>query len=409
LWQYGGGSGCDVTGRYSVIPIDDRFREPHVIAAITASEVLMNAHRNLETALQDAVTHGRVRVRCPFRVVIASVLFMFSPSLHACSCASLPACVLPTDYPLVFIGRVVKKQVDIVKHLDGRPPDPVAPALVTFEVADYLRGQQGPNLDIRTTEGCCLCGYSFVVGVDYLVFASKTNGDFTTGTCTPTQPLRTASALIEQLRSAGATGSPAQIFGFVGFAPKELYQTKPLDSIPIRVVGTERTFETKTSPEGAYAFHNLPPDKYRVEAVLPSGLTTGEAEFGLASQSLELGPNTRGCQANIRVSADGRISGSVVNEKGEPRRAYVAVIPADGVPEPTTGAIVSQTTSESGQFRLPLLPAGRYFLVYSPEIGGQIAYRHRIYYRGTSVPADAKVIELQLGEHADSVRLVIPD
>jgi len=104
----------------------------------------------------------------------------------------------------VFIGKVVQKQVDRVEHPDGRPPDPVAPAIVTFEVADYLRGQKGPKVEIRTTEGCCVCGYSFMVGIDYLVFASETNGGFGTGICTPTQPLRTASALIEQLRSAGA-------------------------------------------------------------------------------------------------------------------------------------------------------------------------------------------------------------
>ncbi|MFN0104261.1 MAG: collagen binding domain-containing protein [Bryobacteraceae bacterium] len=262
-------------------------------------------------------------------------------------------------------------------------------------------------MDIRTTEGCCACGYSFVVGVHYLVFALRTNGGFGTSTCTPTQPLRTASALIEQLKAAAATGSPAQIFGFVGAAPKDrrkesVYQTKPLDSIPIRAVGTQRTFETKTSPQGAYAFHNLPPDKYRVQAVLPSGLTTADSE------PVELGPNTRGCQANIRVLDDGRISGSVVNGKGEPLRAYVAVIPEDE--EPAAGAIASHTTSEDGRFRLPLLPAGRYFLYSIPEIDGRINHRgQRIYYPGTSIPAEAKVIELGLGEHVDFIRFVVLD
>jgi hypothetical protein len=391
--------------RYSPHPVDT-YREPDIIGR----DVFMKLPVQLKNMVPDAFRYVAGRVSWPFQVFIASVLLsVLSPSLDACSCAGPPACVLPTDYPLVFIGRVTQKQVDRVKHLDGRPPDPVAPAVVTFEVPDYLHGQEGPKVDIRTTEGGC--GYSFVVGVDYLVFAMKTNGGFSTGTCTPTQPLRTASALIEQLRYAGATSSPAQIFGFVGLAPQDpriesAYQTKPLDSIPIRVVGTTRAFETKTSPAGAYAFHNLPLDKYRVEAVLPSGLSTGEAEFGFAGQSLEPGPNTRGCQANIRVLMDGRISGFVLNRKGEPRRAYVAVIPVDRQPE---SPIASHTTSGDGRFRLPLLPAGRYFLVYAPEIAGQINLRQRIYYPGTSIPAEAKVIEFELGEHLDSIRLVVPD
>jgi len=314
----------------------------------------------------------------------------------------------------VFIGKVVQKQVDRVQHPDGRPPDPVAPAVVTFEVADYLRGQKGPKVEIHTTEGCCVCGYSFAVGIDYLVFARETNGGFSTSTCTPTQPLRTASALIEQLRSAGAAGSPAQIFGFVGLAPpylsdESVYQTKALDSILIRAVGTTKTYEAKTSPVGAYAFHDLPPDKYRIEAVLPSGLTTGSAEFGFTGPSVELGTNVRGCQANIRVLTDGRISGVVLNRNGEPRRAYVAVIPADQQPQSTFGAIASHTTSGDGRFRLPLLPAGRYYLLYSPEIAGKINHQQRIYYPGTSVPTEAKVIELGFGEHVDSIRLVVPD
>jgi hypothetical protein len=351
-----------------------------------------------------------------FQVVIALVLsLVLSPSSDACSCAAQPACALPADYPLVFIGRVVHKQVDRVNPPDGRPPDPsAAPAVVTFEVADYLRGLAGRKIEIQTTEGCCVCGYSFVEGVDYLVFAYARNGAFGTSVCTPTQPLSTASALIEQLRSAGPAGSPAQIFGFVGIPPwdpriESAYQTKPLDRIPIRAIGAAGTFETKTSPDGAYAFHDLPPGKYRVEAVLPSGLTTGEAAFGRSGPPLEIGPRTRGCQANIRALPDGRISGVVVNGTGEPRRAYVAAIRVDDRPESPLGAISSHTTSGDGRFTLPLLPAGRYYLVYAPEIAGKIDHRQRIYYPGTSTPAEARVIELELGEHRDSVRIVVPD
>ena len=121
---------------------------------------------NLESTAATALRPEAGRVNCSFQVLIASVLLsVLSPSLDACSCALPPACVLPTDYPLVFIGRVVQKQVDRVNHADGRPPDLVAPAVVSFEVADYLRGQKGPRVEIRTTEGCCVCGYSFVVGL----------------------------------------------------------------------------------------------------------------------------------------------------------------------------------------------------------------------------------------------------
>jgi hypothetical protein len=352
----------------------------------------------------NALKPGGGRTNRPSQLLIIGLFsVMLSPSLDACTCRAQPACGLPTDYPLVFVGRVAHKQVDHGDRLAS-----VAPAIVTFEVAEYLRGQEGPRVDIRTTEGCCACGYTFVEGVDYLVFAS---GGFSTGECTPTQPLRTASALIEQLRLAAATGSPAQIFGFVGVAPLPPSgdQTQPLDSIPIRAVGTTGTFETKTSPAGAYAFHNLPVDTYRVEPVLPAGLTTAEAALGRTRRSLELGPNSKGCQTNIRVFTDGRISGLVLNKSGEPRRAFVGVIPADRQPQKILGTVVSDTTSGDGRFRLPLLSAGRYILVYSPESAGRINHQQRFYYPGASVPAEAKVIELAPGEHLDSIRLVVPD
>jgi len=348
-----------------------------------------------------------------FQVVIACFLLpMLSPSLDACSCMAPPACTLPGEYPLVFVGKVARKKVAGTQGPNGIPITTPS-AVVTFEVAEYLRGQQGPQIDIHTTEGCCACGYTFVVGLDYLVFASG-NAALTTSTCSPTQPLRTAAALIEQLRSVALDTSPAQIFGFVGLAPwdprtEAADRTQPLDGIPVRAIGMEKTFETTTSRAGAYAFHDLPPDQYRVGAMLPSGMTSGEAAFGRAGSSLELGPNTRGCQANFRVLSNGRISGLVVNGKGEPRRAYVGAIRVDDRPESPLGALSSDTTSGDGRFSLPLLPAGRYYLVYAPEIAGKIDYQHRIYYPGTLVPAEANVVELELGEHVDSIRIVVPD
>lgn len=356
----------------------------------------------------------RIRILCASRGVVLAVLALAGFALRraeACSCMPSPQCELPSGYELVFIGKVTSKQLLIPvtvpgNELPSRPP----PVIVTFAVSEYLHGQADREVRIHTTEGCCACGYKFTESVEYLVFASDDGGKWATNICTPTRPLRTASALIEQLRAIGSNARVAQIFGFVGRVPQDprfesIWKTDPLEGVRIRVVGRRGNFESVTSSTGAYAFRGLPADSYYVQASLPSGLTT----FPSPTRVYEVGTDTRGCEADIRVLADGRLTGSLVDEYGRPVRGLVrALIVSDEI-EPLLRSVVSHETNSDGKFRLPFLAPGKYRIVASPERGGHIDDTVRFYYPGTGSENDAYVFELQMGEHIDTIRFVIPE
>jgi hypothetical protein len=339
-------------------------------------------------------------------------------SAEACSCAATAQCELPLGYGLVFTGKVVSKQVVRPAAVPGNRPPPPAPsglpAVVTFAVSEYLRGHAGHEVRIETTDGCCACGYKFTEAVEYLVFAREDRGGWTTNTCTPTQPLRTASALIEQLRSVRSNALAAQLFGFVGRAPQDprfesMWKTEPLESVRVRAVGTRGTFESITSTAGAYAFRELPADTYHIEASLPAGLTIADAAFRTPKRLFEVRTDTRGCEANIRVLADGQLSRVLVNAQGRPVRGSIRAIVVDVAIDPLQSSVVSHETEADGKFRLPFLAPGKYRLVVSPERVGQIDYKVRVYYPGTISESDAHVFELQTGEHIDSIRFVVPE
>jgi hypothetical protein len=153
----------------------------------------------------------------------------------------------------------------------------------------------------------------------------------------------------------------------------------------------------------------LPADTYHIDASLPAGLTTADAAFRTPERLFEVRTDTRGCEANIRVLADGQLSGVLVNAQGKPVRGFVRALVVDVAIDPLLSSVVIHETKADGRFRLPFLAPGKYRLVVSPERGGQIDYKVRVYYPGTISESDAQGFELQTGEHVDSIRFVVPE
>lgn len=87
----------------------------------------------------------------------------------ACSCALVPqqlADQVP-DYDAVFVGRVVESLDADGTAREFRGP----PAAFTFEVSAVHRGEVAQVQQIGTAESLGACGYEFLPGEDYAVFA----------------------------------------------------------------------------------------------------------------------------------------------------------------------------------------------------------------------------------------------
>jgi hypothetical protein len=123
-----------------------------------------------------------------------ALFFFCAPNAFACSCVPVGENLYPRpkdrlkddNSDTIFLGRVTKIEED--KRVKDGPEDPDIKLNVTFEVervwADRRAGADGDHsvITIRTNKYDGMCGFSFVTGGRYFVFARFME----THICTPT-------------------------------------------------------------------------------------------------------------------------------------------------------------------------------------------------------------------------------
>ena len=358
------------------------------------------------------------------RSIFATAFFFltFSPSvLLACSCVVIGTGCGPWSLQgegAVFLGRVTAKVAQARPDAAGASDLPVGYA-VHFSVDEGFYGaESGREAVVYTGAGGGDCGYPFVVGTSYLVYAgADRDGRLSTGTCSGTKPEIISGGVLMELRAIRDRGHGFELFGTVFVLPKgagsvDQIESQPLERVSVRAVGNHGSlFSTATDSHGAYSLDWLPPDTYNLEETLPAGFTVAE---GAAPQPIIITAADKrasnfGCLVNVYVSPDCQISGTVVNATGAPMPGFVTLEPAD----PKEAAAARQRgglrgdESEDGHFKLPQLPPGRYRLVFIPKIGGHLNFRQKFYWPPSNA-SNPGAIEIGLGQHIDGVRFEVP-
>jgi hypothetical protein len=339
------------------------------------------------------------------------VLIPLMPSIAgACSCLSSNA---PCNQAWksgedIFRGTVISKS-----HAGTPSPPGIFPVsdrlAFRFSVTESFRGPASPGQEIvvYTGNGGGDCGYPFAIGTSYLVYAFAAKDGLTTGICTPTNPEVMVGAVVRQLRALQSGQPVDDLFGTIGTAPKgvgyeDLVETTPLADIRIRVIGSRSPERSATTDgEGVYSFQSLPADTYRVEADLPDGMSTWQRNRG-EKITVEIGAEgSSGCRTDLFARPNGQISGWVVDDSGTGLPGFVSVTladPKEAEAASRRGGLPGYTT-EDGSFTLPLLPPGRYRLLFHPKIDGKIHF-------GVP-PAWSDVIDLGFGQHIEDFRFKV--
>jgi hypothetical protein len=121
-------------------------------------------------------------------LILVGFLAASPKQAYACSC-------IPPSPPLesmassdaVFSGKVLR--IDEEKAPIISSADPVK---VVFEVSRVWKGPEEGAIALSTARDSASCGYDFVVGEEYLVYAYNSESGLTTGLCSRTMPLSTA-------------------------------------------------------------------------------------------------------------------------------------------------------------------------------------------------------------------------
>lgn len=146
-------------------------------------------------------------------LVVVAVMTAVQPAcVFACSCIAPP----PPDEAManstaVFAGQVT----EIVAPADLGGSNPV---VVTFAVSQGWKGAEQTTIVVSTTGSSASCGFEFVKGQEYLVYATESEGRLQTGLCSRTASLAAAANDIAVLgdgtvptSAGGAAEQPATL------------------------------------------------------------------------------------------------------------------------------------------------------------------------------------------------------
>lgn len=341
------------------------------------------------------------------RLSFAVIVVLTIPAMvAACRCGPDPPCDESWKIgDVIFVGTVKSK-------VTRDEVEPEGGSFITgrgysyyIQVTESLRGPYlaGQEIVVETGVGGGDCGYPFLPGKEYLVYAGGSK-HLSTNICTPTQPKVMAGAVIRQLRALRDQLPVDTLFGTIGIGPSgagydDRVESKTLANVPVRVIDINgRDHTTKTDGEGVYAFNSLPPEKYTIEVDLPAGFSTWQRNEGKPF-IVEL-TDKANCRADLFARPDGRIAGIVMSSKGKALAGFVTIKP-EGPKEAEVanrrGGLPGYTT-EDGTFRLWQLPPGRYRLLFYPKVGDKITFANVTY---------SDVIEIGFGQHVEDFRFTI--
>jgi hypothetical protein len=321
---------------------------------------------------------------------IAAVFFIvFIPSAgRACSCVGTGGCDTGWKHgQIVFVGEVRAKDA-IPREGNDLNSTFLNRIAVHFSVQEVLAGRVVSQKDtiVTTGVGGGDCGYPFVVGQTYLVYASTYQDRISTSICTQTRPAVMAGGLMRQLRAVSKQVEQATLFGIIGTAPRgngyeDQIESKALAGVRVRAIGSKGLDYSATSDDqGVYAFGFLPADTYQVEVDLPTGLSTWQQNTGKPIVlPIGITEDSRGCALDVFARPDGRVSGVVVDGDGKAVAGFVTIVPAD----PKEAEAAQQRgglpgfESADGKFTLWQIPPGRYQLTFYPKVNGQVSFRNQ--------------------------------
>jgi len=348
------------------------------------------------------------------RVIVALALLVFvrPEDARACSCGSggAPPCEVAWTSDAVFAGTV--RSIEPVGGLENSSH---SSNLVTIEIERGFINASPGTIQVTTGIGGSDCGYRFVTGRRYIIYASKTeSGRLSTGICSRTRPLEEAAEDVAYLATAAQLPAGGRLYGRVTHSQRESFEAEPVDYGPLEGVtinlrSAAFSRDVKTDRDGRYQIAGLPVGTMTLTVIPPAGFDTRYLEV-----TIEI-PDLRACAArDFQLSYMAQASGLVVDATGRPLPGVsveaVAAELAGHQPPPYQHVV---TTDEHGRFEFDDLPPGLYVFgvnLTKPEWTppGYKPVGPAVFLPGTSVAREAATFELKADQRVDVGVLRLP-
>jgi hypothetical protein len=311
-------------------------------------------------------TGGRIdmtrRLLTPLAIAIA-LLTIGAERPAACSCIGpIVACESAWTTDAVFVGKVLNVG-PVREAIVGRIP--WRQRLVHIDVQESFKGLPPGEVEITTGAGGGDCGYDFVVGRTYIVYAHRhpTTGQLGAGICSRTGPIEEATEDLAYLRGPFVTPSDLGVIrGTVSrhdppAGPNQPMRQAPFAGADLRLEGYAQAYMTRSAGDGSYEFR-VPAGEYRLFTTVRDGVY---AWPGAAGRPVTL-RDTRGCAVvDVAVRPDGRIAGRLIDSAGAPVPFMsVELVAAARLRSTSLSASTRTLTDERGHFEFKEIDPGVY-------------------------------------------------
>jgi Carboxypeptidase regulatory-like domain len=335
-------------------------------------------------------------------ILFATLLFLpvTRTDVYACDCAgNRPPCEAYWEASAVFAGIVTNSSLISVKDGDQQYQQ----RLVSFAIEEAFRGPHETSAEVITGVWDGDCGFGFIRGERYLVYAYTNPQDnkLYTSICQRTRALSEAGEDLQYIRGLSSAAQGALIYGEAQRSRRDGEQ-ESMAGIKISIEGREKRVEMMTDLKGRFSAGGLPAGAYKVKISLPQGLTSGSTEQ-------EIKVADRGCAiVYFGVESDGRLSGRVLDAKGQPMpKVEIALCHPE---EKRYRSVFNSVYSDKdGLYEFKAIPPGRYALgVRFDGLTSQNRPFPQIYYPGVENIDQAAIVNIGDGERIEKYDLVLP-
>jgi Carboxypeptidase regulatory-like domain len=353
-----------------------------------------------------------MRLKCyPVGAALFTILLL-SNNAYGCSCmGGETPCQAVGRASAVFVGTVTRvrtapqPQPRNQQELDKLRGEEIdwTPRTFAFSVDVAFLGLDGTEVEVATGRNGADCGYDFVIGKRYLVYAYRsTQGNrLATGICSRTKPYEKADEDIKFLGTLPSLSAGVTIYGEV----KRLLTTNrngnkitfgPLADASLVVEGVDERREIRTDAEGRYRVSGLRSGKYKVTLSIPEELTVHRPEQ-------EVTITDRGCAlVDYHVADNGRITGRISDAEGQPvPNVLVTLVDADEH-DPERYFTGLERSDQEGRYSFSAVAPGRYLVAVNvnryPQLDDPTNAYPRTYYPGVAQASEASIINLGAGE-----------
>jgi len=253
----------------------------------------------------------------------------------------------------------------------------------------------------------------------YLTRPKLSTGLWFTSFCGRSRGLHRVSEDLLYLENIAKVRGKTRISGSIGGGFS--YPDIDVDGKKIKIIGANKTYETKTNDDGVFEIYGLPPGKYFIEPEMPPGWQidryflkysasvvtdeSGRWEMKSPRQVAIMLEPKKHASVDIAFTVENSVRGRVLDPKGNAMSRVCVYLLRPG--QDAWGP--SDCSDEKGRFEITEIPEGEYVLVANQD--GKPSNREpfpKIFYPNVTQRERAAVINIRPGERLANLDIVIP-